>query len=1177
MNIKRKLLARSQRVKGLDIHPTEPWVASSIFSGQVHIWNYQTQVLVKTIEVSEKPVRTVRFIPSQQWIVTGDDLAYIRVYNYNTLERVVSFAAHTDYIRSIAVHPTQPWILSASDDGLIKRWDWSQDWKCVGVYAEHENFVRYVEFNPKDANTFVSASIDGTVKVWGINSERSHYTLAGHSKGVTCAIYYPHTDKPYIASSAEDGEIKIWDYQTKKCVTTIAPLGNRAVNWLAYHPRLPYLVAGDDNGLLRLWHSSTYQPEPQPYNISLGRLWVLAFQPNSSIVAAGYDDGMGVFKIGSERPVASMDASGRVVWAKDTDIFSARIPSRSGAGATSSLIAATTFNQEEAKSDVSPSSAAGSSALSPLHPANADPQDGEFIPLAAKDAITAEFAPSFLKHSPNGRLVATCNGTQFVLYTGLTLKTQMHGPAQEFAWSDAAAGAFATREDGSQIKVYKNLKESHSFKLPYRIQKIYGGHLLAICGAEGVDFFDWNDKIFIARVSDVAPLNIQWSDTGDLVAMVCEESTYVLRYNAGLVAKFLSNPQLISPDGIEGAFELEHELAEGVRSGAYVGSCFLYTNSSNRVAYLVGTESIPIAHTQEPVYVLGYSARDNRVYCMTRDNKLVSYTLLHDTLVFQTAILRGDGDAAREALQRLPASQHTALARFLESQGRVDLALEISTDKVHRFELAVRQGLLSMAADIATELDVEESSEGAAKESELDPESSEAQAKTAAPSGTVLSSASKLRWKLIGDLALTESFDLALARRAYTNAGDVNSLLMLYSSLGHRKGLEELAPMAKALGMHNVAFAAMFLLDDVKGCIDLLCEAGRAPEAACFARVYAPSLISEPLKLWKEQLTQLDAKGTSSKLTAEALADPLKHPELFPEYKGSLLAEEYWNKHYVPNKLPATAYVTYIQKLFERNPAAEIEQGMLGVVSEDLGAAMADPDLASPTGLETATNADADLLRAQQEAERVAREEAEKRAREEAERKAREEAERKAREEAERKAREEAERKAREEAELRAKQELALRSQQTSPASSVPSFASATTSIPATLPTLPTLPGMPSSLPLPQIQRPAVPLQAPSAAIPQTVPAPLASQPIRTSPTSLHPPTSVTVPLPNPALPAVPPQTLGQPARLPTSTLPLPGLPSVGTVPAQGQPGVSPQRSMEDIRSRMAAFDNWDD
>ena len=43
-NEQKKFSARSDRVKSIDIHPTEPWILASLYNGNVFIYNYQSQV-----------------------------------------------------------------------------------------------------------------------------------------------------------------------------------------------------------------------------------------------------------------------------------------------------------------------------------------------------------------------------------------------------------------------------------------------------------------------------------------------------------------------------------------------------------------------------------------------------------------------------------------------------------------------------------------------------------------------------------------------------------------------------------------------------------------------------------------------------------------------------------------------------------------------------------------------------------------------------------------------------------------------------------------------------------------------------------------------------------------------------------------------------------------------------
>ena len=213
LDIKKKLSASSERVKSVDIHPTEPWALAALYTGIVMIWDYETGSCVKSFELSELPVRCAKFVPRKQWFLAASDDMRLRVYNYNTMEKIREFEAHSDYIRCVEVHPTLPYVVSSSDDMTIKLWDWDRGFDCTQIFEGHAHYVMQVKFNPKDTNTFASASLDRSIKVWGLGSPTHHYTLEGHEKGVNCVDYYPSGDKPYILSGADDRTVKIWDYQ----------------------------------------------------------------------------------------------------------------------------------------------------------------------------------------------------------------------------------------------------------------------------------------------------------------------------------------------------------------------------------------------------------------------------------------------------------------------------------------------------------------------------------------------------------------------------------------------------------------------------------------------------------------------------------------------------------------------------------------------------------------------------------------------------------------------------------------------------------------------------------------------------------------------------------------------------------------------------------------------------
>jgi len=88
LEIKKKLLNRSERVKSVDLHPSLPWVLISLYAGKVTIYDYNTQTQVRSFDITNCPVRCAKFIVRKQQIIVGSDDTKLRVFNYNTSEKL---------------------------------------------------------------------------------------------------------------------------------------------------------------------------------------------------------------------------------------------------------------------------------------------------------------------------------------------------------------------------------------------------------------------------------------------------------------------------------------------------------------------------------------------------------------------------------------------------------------------------------------------------------------------------------------------------------------------------------------------------------------------------------------------------------------------------------------------------------------------------------------------------------------------------------------------------------------------------------------------------------------------------------------------------------------------------------------------------------------------------------
>lgn len=103
-------------------------------------------------------------------------------------------------------------------------------------------------------------------------------------------------------------------------------------------------------------------------------------------------------------------------------------------------------------------------------------------------------------------------------------------------------------------------------------------------------------------------------------------------------------------------------------------------------------------------------------------------------------------------LPEIPAKETGKVARFLDDQGELELALDLATDPDHRFDLAIRLGKLDVAMDLARD------------------------------------GGPQSRFQTVGDAAL-KAWDIKRAEKCYRHADDFNSLLLLYSATSNTESL----------------------------------------------------------------------------------------------------------------------------------------------------------------------------------------------------------------------------------------------------------------------------------------------------------------------------------------------------------------------------------------------------
>lgn len=651
--------ASSQRVKMVDMHPKEPIFISSLYSGGINLYNYQTQALVRSFDTGTGlPVRCVRFIPRLQSFVCGCDDMNLRVFNYNTMERTKIFQAHDDYIRCVAVHEQLPLVLTCADDMTIRQWDWSKGWALQMTYEGHQHFCMAVAFNPKDSSTFASASMDCTIKVWRINIATPNYQLEGHEDGVNCVEFYPRGDKPYLLSGSDDRTVRLWDYQTKACLHVFSFHEDNVASVL-FHPDLPVIYSISESDSIAAFSTETFRLLYSCNHSDMGRGWSLTTKRHSNMLIAGFDNGVRAYKVGVDKPVFSMDANGRVLVATGNEIT---------------------------RMDIK--------AVGPETP------DGEVLNVATKDMGTVETTARSIFHAGNGQFICVLGDDNYTIISSLSLRPKSYGQCVSFVWGPES-GAYAVLEGSTTLKIYKGFKGRAALSLPEVANKLFGGPLLAVRTSNSIMFYDWGTLALIRQI-DETPTTLEWNSTGELVALVTSSSVFLLKFNGDAVAQYLEQNTTTGDDGLDFSFDLVEELDEKVRDVSWVGDCLVYINQVHRLNYYIGGEVNNIAVLNRSQYLLGYLPKENRLFCIDKEKNITSYLLQVNAIEYMAAIVREDFDIANVLLPTIDVSLRDKLSRFVESRGLLQMALEIATDDERRFDMAVQLKQLSLAHEIAS-------------------------------------------------------------------------------------------------------------------------------------------------------------------------------------------------------------------------------------------------------------------------------------------------------------------------------------------------------------------------------------------------------------------------------------------------------------------------------------------
>ncbi|GLB42351.1 putative coatomer (COPI) alpha subunit C-terminus [Lyophyllum shimeji] len=768
-----KFESKSNRVKGLAFHPTQPLLAAALHNGSVQLWNYRMGVLVDRFEEHEGPVRGVAIHPSRALLVTGGDDYKIKVWDIRPQNRRCLFTlhGHLDYVRTVQFHHEMPWILSCSDDQTIRIWN-STSRNCIAVLTGHSHYVMSAQFHPKE-DLVVSASMDQTVRVWDISGLRKgspnagggpgghpagggsaagtfetfdsfstvKYVLEGHDRGVNYAMFHPTL--PLIISAADDRVIKIWRMSETKAWEVDSCRGHfNNVSSALFHPKHELIVSCGEDKTVRVWDLAK-RTAIQTFRREHDRFWILASHPNLNLFAAGHDSGLIVFKLERERPAFSVHQD-TLYYVRDKYVRSYDF----NTGADIGLLSVRKFG-------------------SPYMP------------------------PRTLSFNPAERAVILTISSDNGLYELTNLPQQAQGDVKDSSVDGkkgsgqsaifVARNRFAVLNKASQIIEVRDLSNSvvKTIKPPVQTNEIfYGGTAsLILSSTSSVVLYDIQQQKTLAEINSPPVKYVIWSTDGSMVALMSKHTITIAN-------KTFSTNSLI------------HETIR-IKSGAWDDAGVFIYSTLNHVKYCLpqGDHGV-ICTLDNPVYLT--RVKGKTVHCLDRSARPRTITFDPTEYRFKLALLRNNYEEMLYIIKTSTLMGQSIIA-YLQQKGFPEIALHFVQDTNTRFELAIECGNLDVAMETAKAIDRAEC------------------------------------WQRLAQQALKQG-NHKIVEKAYQQTKNFDKLSFLYLATGSTEKLSKMQKIADARGdpmsrFHNALYAG-----DVEGRISVLRDVGLYPLAYLTAK-----------------------------------------------------------------------------------------------------------------------------------------------------------------------------------------------------------------------------------------------------------------------------------------------------------------------------------------------------
>jgi centriolar protein POC1 len=195
-----------------------PYLIAGLRSGQVLVFDFIEQKVIKSLNHHLKPVFDIKSVNSKKELLIASEDGTVSVWNLDTLDLVHTIKVSHDTVRCISISPDEKQVAFGCRDSNIAVYD-LEDYTQIKTLKSHTMAVFSLQYSPL-GDYLVSGSRDAQVKIWDTHTLELKENIAAHLFAVNHIAFHP--TQPYFATASMDKTIKIWgsdDFKLYKIIS----------------------------------------------------------------------------------------------------------------------------------------------------------------------------------------------------------------------------------------------------------------------------------------------------------------------------------------------------------------------------------------------------------------------------------------------------------------------------------------------------------------------------------------------------------------------------------------------------------------------------------------------------------------------------------------------------------------------------------------------------------------------------------------------------------------------------------------------------------------------------------------------------------------------------------------------------------------------------------------------